>query len=46
MIAYALRQLRPHEKNYPMHDLKLVAMIFCSRAVEALSFGAASGDFH
>ena len=27
VIAYASRQLRPHEKNYPMHDLKLAAMV-------------------
>ena len=28
MIAYASRQLKPHEKHYPMHDLKLAAVIF------------------
>ena len=28
MIAYASRQLRPHEKNYPMHDLELAAVVF------------------
>ena len=28
MIAYASRQLRPHEKNYPTHDLNLAAVIF------------------
>ncbi|GFZ12689.1 hypothetical protein Acr_23g0010740 [Actinidia rufa] len=28
VIAYALRQLRPHEKNYPTHDLELAAVIF------------------
>ena len=21
VVAYASRQLKPHEKNYPMHDL-------------------------
>ena len=28
MVAYALRQLKPHEKNYPTHDLELVAIVF------------------
>ena len=28
MVAYASRQLKPREKNYLTHDLKLVAVIF------------------
>ena len=28
VIAYVLRQLRPYEKNYPTHDLKLAAIVF------------------
>ncbi|KAJ4802068.1 polyprotein [Rhynchospora pubera] len=28
VIAYASRQLRSHEQNYPTHDLELVAIIF------------------
>ena len=28
MIAYASRQLTVHEKNYPIHDLELAAMLF------------------
>ncbi|KAJ9535649.1 LOW QUALITY PROTEIN: hypothetical protein OSB04_un001198 [Centaurea solstitialis] len=28
VIAYASRQLKPHEKNYPTHDLKRAAVIF------------------
>ena len=28
VVAYASRQLKPHEKNYPMHDLELAAIIF------------------
>ena len=28
VIAYASRQLRPHEQNYPAHDLELAAVIF------------------
>ncbi|KAL4388441.1 hypothetical protein GQ457_09G016770 [Hibiscus cannabinus] len=28
VVAYALRQLKPHELNYPTHDLELVAIVF------------------
>ena len=28
VIAYASRQLRPHEKNYPTHDLELMVVVF------------------
>jgi hypothetical protein len=28
VIAYASRQLKPYEKNYPTHDLELAAIIF------------------
>jgi len=28
VIAYASRQLKPHEKNYPTHGLELAAVIF------------------
>ena len=28
VIAYASRQLKPHEMNYPTHDLELAAIIF------------------
>ena len=27
-VAYALRQLKPHEKNYPIHDLELATIVF------------------
>jgi hypothetical protein len=27
VIAYASRALRPHEKNYPTHDLELAAVV-------------------
>lgn len=27
VIAYASRQLRDHEKNYPTHDLELAAVV-------------------
>ena len=28
MVAYASRQLKPHEKNYPTHDLELAVIVF------------------
>lgn len=28
VVAYASRQLKPHEKNYPTHDLEWAAVIF------------------
>jgi hypothetical protein len=31
VIAYASRQLKPHEINYLVHDLELVAVVFALR---------------
>ena len=28
VISFSSRQLKPHERNYPTHDLKLAAVIF------------------
>ena len=28
VIAYASRQLKPYEQNYPTHDLELATIIF------------------
>ena len=28
VIAYGSRQLKPHELNYPMHDLELAVIVF------------------
>ena len=28
VVAYASRQLKPHEKNYLTHDLELAAIVF------------------
>jgi len=28
VVAYASRQLRIHERNYPTHDLELAAVVF------------------
>ena len=27
MVVYASRQLKPHEKNYPTHDLELATIV-------------------
>ena len=28
VVTYASRQLKPHEKNYPTHDMELAAIVF------------------
>ena len=28
VIAYGSRQLKPHKRNYPTHDLELAAVVF------------------
>ncbi|MFG1569930.1 RNase H-like domain-containing protein, partial [Staphylococcus aureus] len=28
VVAYASRQLHDHERNYPIHDLELAAVVF------------------
>ena len=28
VVAYASRQLKDHEKNYPTHDLELAVVVF------------------
>ena len=28
VVAYTSRKLKPHEKNYPTHDLELAAIVF------------------
>ena len=32
VVSYASRQLRPHELNYSMHDLELVAVVHALKA--------------
>ena len=31
VVAYASRQLKPYEQNYPTYDLELVAVVFSLR---------------
>ena len=40
VIAYASRQLKPHEKNYPTHDLELAGVIFALKIWRCYLYGA------
>ncbi|WVZ57893.1 hypothetical protein U9M48_008228 [Paspalum notatum var. saurae] len=39
VIAYASRQLRDHEKNYPTHDLELAAVVHALKVWRHYLFG-------
>ncbi|KAL8118502.1 hypothetical protein AgCh_016143 [Apium graveolens] len=39
VIAYASRQLKPHEVNYPTHDLELAAIIFALKILRHYLYG-------
>ena len=39
MIAYASRQLKVHEKNYPIHDLELAAVVFALKIWRHFLYG-------
>jgi hypothetical protein len=32
VIAYGSRQLKPHEQNYPIHDLELAAVVYALKS--------------
>jgi hypothetical protein len=40
VIAYGSRQLRPHEVNYPTHDLELAAIVFTLKGWRHFLYGA------
>ncbi|KAG8485711.1 hypothetical protein CXB51_019027 [Gossypium anomalum] len=42
VIAYASRQLKPHEKNYPTHDLELAAIVFALKIWRYHLYGKAN----
>ncbi|XP_070026205.1 uncharacterized protein [Nicotiana sylvestris] len=42
VIAYASRQLNPHKKNYPMHDLELAAIVHALKIWRHYLFGVSS----
>ena len=39
VVAYAYRQLKSYERNYPTHDLELAAMIFALKIWRHFLFG-------
>ena len=39
VIAYAFRQLKKHEKNYPTHDLELAAVVFALKILRHYLYG-------
>ena len=40
VIAYASRQLKTHEVNYPVHNLELVAVVFVLRIRRHYLYGS------
>jgi hypothetical protein len=40
VIAYGSRQLRPHELNYPTHDLELAALVHALKSWRHFSYGS------
>ena len=39
VVAYASRQLKPHERNYPTHDLELAAIVFALKIWRRYLYG-------
>ena len=39
VVAYASRQLKPHEQNYPTHDLELATVVFFLKIWRHYLFG-------
>ena len=39
VVAYVSRQLKPHEKNYPTHDLELVVVVFALKIWQYYLYG-------
>jgi len=39
VIAYASRQLKTHEVNYPVHDLELAVVVFALRIYRHYLYG-------
>ena len=40
VIAYASRQMRKHEGNYPTHDLEMAAVVFALKIWRSYMYGA------
>ena len=45
VIAYASRQLKPHEVNYPTHDLELAAVVFALKIWRHYLYGESCDIF-
>ena len=45
VIAYASRQLKTHEQNYPTHDLELVAVVFALKIWRHYLYGESCDIF-
>nr|GFC24805.1 hypothetical protein [Tanacetum cinerariifolium] len=45
VIAYASRQLKPYEVNYPTHDLELVAVVFALKILRHYPYGESCDVF-
>ena len=39
VVAYALRQMKPHEQNYPTHDLELATVVFALKLWQHYLYG-------
>ena len=39
VVAYASKQLKPHEQNYPTHDLELAAVVFALKIWQHYLYG-------
>ena len=39
MVAYASKQLKPHEKNYPTHDFELATIVFAMKILRHYLYG-------
>ena len=39
VVAYTSRQLKPHEQNYPTHDLELVVVVFVLKIMRHYLYG-------
>ena len=45
VIAYALRQLKVHERNYPTHDLELAAVVFALKEWRHYLYGVKCEEY-
>ena len=46
VVAYALRQLKSHEKNYPTHEMELAAIVFALKIWRHYLYGEKVFQLH